>query len=99
MGVLEPVALVSVPQQQSRRLFLFYVRQNERAVLYSRQPGEAQAEAGGRPGHSWTRKAPPGQGLLPHHPALCTTLLLLHASSPATVQRCSSPRAGTALLP
>lgn len=69
MWVLELVTLVSVLQRQSRRLLLVLGGQNERAVLYGRQPDTNEAEAGRRPGHSWTREAPPGQGLLPRRPA------------------------------
>ena len=67
--MLELVTLVSVLQRQSRRLLLVLGGQNERAVLYGRQPDTNEAEAGRRPGHSWTREAPPGQGLLPRRPA------------------------------
>ena len=67
--MLELVTLVSVLQRQSRRLLLVLGGQNERAVLYGRQPDTDEAEAGRRPGHSWTREAPPGQGLLPRRPA------------------------------
>lgn len=67
--MLELVTLVSVLQRQSRRLLLVLGGQNERAVLYGRQPDTNEAEAGRRPGHSWTCEAPPGQGLLPRRPA------------------------------
>lgn len=65
MWLLELVTLVSVPQRQSRGLFLFEGRQNERVVLYT-ESGVDQLWT-----RHWSRaqlglhRAPPGQGLLP----------------------------------
>lgn len=45
------------PSAQSRGLFLFEGRQNERAVLY-RESGADQLEPGTGPGHSWACTEP-----------------------------------------
>lgn len=100
MWVLELVTLVSVPQQQRRRLFLFYGRQNERAVLYGRQPGadeaERRADVQGTAGHvkPLQGRTPATPPWLQHWQHAWHTTLPLHASYAATVQHCSSPRPG-----
>lgn len=88
MWVLELVTLVSVPQQQRRRLFLFYGRRNERAVLYGRQSGVDDSEAGGRPGPSWTCMAPPGQDSCHNALAAALATCLAHHAATARLQRC-----------
>lgn len=82
--VLELVTLVSFPKQKRRRLFLFYRRQNERAVLYSRQSGTDRSRRKSR-AQLDVKKSPSRAGLLPHHPA-CST-----GSMPGTPHCCCMP--------
>lgn len=83
MWVLELVTLVSFPKQQSRSLFLFYSRQNERLVLYCRQSGTDRSRRASRA--QLDVKSPSRAGLLPHHPA-CST-----GSMPGTPHCCCMP--------